>query len=58
MVKAAPPVFPLPDHRSMADVLSDENFGCTCDMPDGEEGHDNDCPVIAACIDEYGGAAP
>lgn len=47
MTRAAPPQFPLPDHRTMVDVLADEAHGCACELADWE-GHQDDCPITMA----------
>ena len=44
---AAPAVFPLPWHRTMDEVFSDEADGCQCEGAD-YIGHEEDCPVWLA----------
>lgn len=41
---AAPRQFPYPTHRTMAQVIRDERWGCYCEMP-GTHGHAEDCRV-------------
>ena len=36
--------FPLPGHRTVAEVSTDLILGCFCDTPRAK-GHDEDCPL-------------